>query len=162
MLEDIIREQQLQQKSLAASQLTQALLSLWAAEKLCDTCAANKDTLSALIRDALVLYGSAFKYSDAANRNSPKRSYVPKRFEALHYELIAYRDSFFAHFGSKSPCGVSASDGDSMSWHGDAKGPLDFECEIPQMKALILEIVSHRLWPELLDEHQELLPEFDL
>lgn len=161
-VEDTTRELQIRYKSLAAGQLTQALLSLWAAEKLCHVCAANKDAQSALIRDALVLYGSAFRYCDLANRDSLARSHVPKRFEALHHNLIAYRDNFFAHFDSAFPWGISVADRDSLSWHGDTKGPLDLEHEIPQIKALILEIVCHRLWPELLDEHEGLLLERDV
>ena len=162
MVEDTTREQQVRYKSLAASQLTQALLSLWAAEKLCHTCAANNDALFALIRDALVLYGSAFKYSDVANRDSSEGSYVPKHFEVLHRDLIAYRDNFFAHFGSEFAPRTTAADGDSLSWHGDAKGPLDFEDEVPRIKALILEIVCQKLWPEVLGEHEASVQECDL
>ena len=159
MAECITPEQEVQYKSLASGQLTQALLSLWATERLCDKCAANKDALSALIRDAIVLYGAAFKYSNVGHRHSLKlsqKSYVPEHFKELHRDLIAYRDKLFAHVGSESGNPKRAIDEKNPSWHRDAKGSLDFEDEIPNIKALILEIVCQKLWPEILDEHQEL------
>jgi hypothetical protein len=162
MVEPITVEQQMLYKSMAASQLTQALLSLWATEKLCARCGASSDTLSALIRDALVLYGSAWRYSDVANGGAPEVSTVPQQFEALHRDLIAYRDRFFAHFDSTFGSHATAADRDGLSWHGDAKGPFDFEDEIPQIKALILEILSEKLWPDLLGEHEALAHKCDL
>lgn len=156
MMQEITQAQQVQYKSLAAGQLTQALLSLWAAEKLCDRCAGNKDALSALVRDALTLYGSACKYTDRANGDLAGDSYVPARFAALHRDLIAYRDSFFAHFDADFTPATTVAAANKLSWHGDAKGPSDFEEEIHQIKALIIETLAEKLWPELLDEHQEL------
>jgi len=156
MMQDSTQEQQVQYKSLAAGQLTQALLSLWATEKLCQTCAGNQDARSALVRDALTLYGSAFKYTDLANGDLPGESYVPTRCEALHRDLIAYRDSFFAHFDSDFTPDSTVAQENKLSWHGDARGPSDFEEEIPQIKALILETLAEKLWPELLDEHEQL------
>jgi len=156
MMQDLTQAQQVQYKSLAAGQLTQALLSLWATEKLCQMCAGNKDALSALVRDALTLYGSAFKYTDRANGDLPKESYVPTRFAALHRDLIAYRDRFFAHFDADFTPATTVMAENKLSWHGDAKGPSDFEEEIAQIKALILETLSDKLWPDLLDEHEQL------
>jgi len=155
-MQDLTQAQQVQYKSLAAGQLTQALLSLWATEKLCHRCAGNQDAVSALVRDALTLYGSAFKYTDLANGNLPGESHVPTRFEALHRDLIAYRDSFFAHFDTDFTPDTTVTEENTLSWHGDAKGPSDFEEEIPQIKALVLETLSEKLWPELLDEHEQL------
>lgn len=162
MMQDTTQEQQMRYKSLAASQLTQALLSLWATEKLCHMCAGNKDAVSALIRDALTLYGSAFKYGEFSNGGLSEESHVPKRFGAVHRDLIAYRDSFFAHFDSDLIPDTTAAQENKLSWHGDAKGPSDFEDEIPRIKALILEILSEKLWPELLNEHEELAEEYGL
>lgn len=160
MAKGMTREREVQCKSLAGGQLTQALLSLWAAERLCAKCAANEDGLSALIRDAIVLYGGAFTRSDVDNRHSHKlsqESYIPKHFEGLHRRLVAYRDKLFAHLDSDSRNHKRAVDENGLSWHRNAKAALDFEDEIPNIKALILEIVSQKLWPEILDEHQELL-----
>ena len=162
MMEAVTREQQMRYKSMAASQLTQALLSLWAAEKLCPGCAANNDALSALIRDALVLYGSAWRYSDVAHGGSSEESCVPQHAAALHRDLIAYRDNFFAHFDPAFIPPSTAVGQDELSWHGDARGPRDFEEEIPHIKALILAIVSEKLWPELLGEHEALAQACDL
>jgi len=165
MAEDITLEQQVQYKALASGQLTRALLSLWATERLCDKCAANKDALSALIRDGIVLYGSTFKCSGAGNRHSHKllqESYIPKHFERLHRNLIDYRDKLFAHFDSESTNSRRTVDENNLSWHKDANDPLDFEDEIHNIKALILEIVCQKLWPEILGEHQELAGKFGL
>ena len=152
MTRETAPEQDVRHKSHASGQLTQALLSLWAAERLCEKCAANKDGLSALIRDAIVLYGSAFKgrtVADGVARTLSQEAYIPKHFEGLHRDLIAYGDGLFAHFDTET----------GPSCHRVAKGPLDFQDEIPTIKALILEIVSDKLWPEILDEHQDLLPQ---
>jgi hypothetical protein len=160
MAEDITLEREVQYKSLAGGQLTQALLSLWAAERLCAECAANKDGLSALIRDAIVLYGSTFTRSDVDNRHARRlsqESYIPKHFEGLHRNLVAYRDKLFAHLDSDSRNHGRAVNEGNLSWLRNAKAALDFQDEIPNIKALILEIVCQKLWPEILDEHQELL-----
>jgi hypothetical protein len=153
-------EQDIQYKSLASGQLTQALLSLWAAERLCDNCAANQDALSALIRDAIVLYGGAFNCSDVSDRHSVKlsqESYIPEHFEALHDDLLAHREALVAGVGFESGNPRRGAETTTGSGQRPAKDTLDFEEEIPNIKALILGIICQKLWPEILDEHQELL-----
>jgi hypothetical protein len=55
-----------------------------------------------------------------------------------------------------------ATDENSASRQGSARGSLDFVDEISNIKALILEIVSEKMWPEILNEHQDLAGESDV
>jgi len=144
--------------------LTQALLSLWSVERLCEKCAANTDAKSGLLRDAIVLYSGAFKgnrFGDTHSVTLSQGSYIPKHFEQLHNDLIAYSDNLFAHVGSEFRSPRQAMDGNHLSWQSNARGSADLEAEIPHIKTLILEIVCQKLWPEILDEHQELAGESD-
>ena len=158
-------EQEVQHKSLASGQLTQALLSLWATEKLCEACAANRDVMSALIRDAIVLYSGAFKDRGVGDgpalRLSPA-SYVPKQYQQLHDDLIAYSDRLFGRVGSEFRDLRGVADEKNPSRQGDARGSLDFLDELSRIKALILEIVCEKMWPEILNEHQELTSASDV
>jgi hypothetical protein len=157
MADEMSLEQQVREKSIAGGLLTQALLSLWGAERLCATCAANEDAVSGLIRDAVVLYGSAFEAGEGeGERRLSAACYVPISCTRLHRDLMAYRSRLFAYFvpGWGDPGRAAAEAG--QSWQKEAKGALGFVEAIPGIKALILEIVSERLWPELLGEHHEL------
>jgi hypothetical protein len=165
MAERTTPEQDVQYKSLASGQLTQALLSLWAVERLCEKCAANTDARSGLLRDAIVLYSGAFKGNRFGGTHSvalSHASYIPKQFEQLHNDLIAYSDNLFAHVGSEFRSPRQVMDENRPLWQRNARGSADLEAEIPHIKALILEIVCQRLWPEILDEHHEPAGESDL
>lgn len=165
MAERTTPEQEVQHKSLASGQLTQALLSLWSAERLCEKCAGSPDVMSALIRDAIVLYSGAFKSGSVGDGHSLRlspASYVPKQFEQLHDDLIAYSDRLFGHVGSEFRNLRGVADENAATRQGNARGSLDFMDEISNIKALILEIVSEKMWPEILNEHQDLAGDSDV
>ena len=165
MAEQTTPEQEVQHKSLASGQLTQALLSLWSVERLCEKCAGNADVMTALIRDAIVLYSGAFKSGNVGNGHSLRlapASYVPTQFQQLHDDLIAYSDRLSGHVGSEFRNLRGVADESDAPRRGNARSSLDFVDEISNIKALILEIVCEKMWPEILNEHQELAGDSDV
>lgn len=154
------RERLFLHKGFALMQLKNAVLSLQAIEQVCAKCAAQTTVVAALMRDAVVQYGSIFKLSELGERQSHKcdSSIVPKQFSELHGQLITYRDKLFAHvdFELRNPVKIESQE--AVSWHMDNKGPHDLVKKLPEIKALIIQIMQ-RLGLEVVQEHKELSQE---
>lgn len=151
-------EQELHHKAFASHQLSLAWVSLRASEKLCHRCAATGNVQSALIRDAIVLYGSAFTESRLGNGQScrlPEERYVPEQFRKLHDRLMTYRHRSFAHCDVEFRKPRRSFEYGYLSWCSDAKGPSDFAGDIPSIITLIGQVTT-TLGNELVKGHQKL------
>ncbi len=153
---DVALEQEMQYKSLVSHQLSLAYVSLREIGKLCDECAA-RNIQSALIRDAIVLYASAFMESRLGNgqvRRLQKR-YVPRKFKKLHDRLMDYRSKSFAHFDLEFKKPRQITNQDELTYFSHAKGASDFTEDVPNMIALIGTVIA-TLSHEVMRDYQTL------
>lgn len=152
-------EQEFLHKGFASMQLKDALLSLMAVE-LCGKCIAHKTVVPALIRDAVIQYGSAFKLGNVIDKQKHKldSSIIPERYQKLHQQIITYRDQLFAHidFTARNP--VKIKNDKEMFYKINNKGPQDFIDKIPEMKTIIIHIMS-KLGSEIIEQYKEFLHE---
>ena len=143
-------------KGFALMQLKNAVLSLKAIEQVCSKCAAQASVVPALIRDAVVQYGSIYKFSNVGKGQKHKldSSIVPEQFKELHGQLITYRDQLFAHMDIDFRNPVKMESEQGVSWHIDNKSPKDFTEKIPDMKNLMIHIMK-KLGSDVVKEHKE-------
>ncbi|MEN6383934.1 MAG: hypothetical protein ABFD79_01920 [Phycisphaerales bacterium] len=154
---EISQEQLFLHKSLATIKLKDALLSLTAIE-LCGKCIAMKTVVPALIRDAIVQYGSAFKYGNINHKRGHKLDilYIPEKHLKLHQQMITYRDQLYAHidFDTKNP--VKMKNENNIYYKLNDSSLQVCIDSIPEMKSLILCILQ-KLGNEIIEEHQKIL-----
>ena len=154
---ELSQEQIFLHKGFASLQLKDALLSLMAVE-LCSKCIAIKTVVPALIRDAVIQYGSVFKLGNVIDKRKHKldTSIIPEQYQKLHQQIITYRDQLFAHidFTARNP--VKIKNGKEIFYEISNKGPKDFIDKIPEMKAVIIHIMN-KLGSEIIEQHNELL-----
>lgn len=133
--------QEAEHTAYAMMQLMQVLSTFSAMERLCEKCAADKNIEEALLRDAIVLYGSVFRGSNVGGDKKHKiegKCCVPTEYEELHNRLMTYRDKLVAHFDFdfRRPTRGKATDG--TDYYKLAKSPVpDMKDEIPQIKQLV-------------------------
>ncbi len=133
------------------------MLSLKAVEETCASCADKTWVIQALIRDAVVQYGSIFKYSNVGTdqRHKLDTSIVPEQYRELHRQLISYRDQLFAHFDVAAIDPVKDDKHQGVSWHVDNKGPNDFLDKLADIRTLIVHLMKE-LGADIVKEHQGL------
>ncbi|HBG26406.1 MAG: hypothetical protein A2Y10_06435 [Planctomycetes bacterium GWF2_41_51] len=159
---EMSNEQVFLHKGFATLKLKDAWLSLTAVE-LCGKCIAHKTVTPALIRDAVVQYGSTFKFANINRKQKHKLddSIIPKEYQSLHRQMIKYRDQIYAHIDFEARNPVKVKDEKNISYKISDSSLQDCINNIPTMKALILHILQ-KLGNELIDEHQRMLHnEFD-
>ena len=154
---NVTQEQLFLHKSFALMQLKNAFLSVKAIEGTCATCAEKTWVIQALIRDAVVQYGSIFKYSNIGEdqRHRLDISIIPKEFRELHTQLISYRDQLFAHFDFVMINPVKKDNNQGVYWHLDNKGPNDFIDKIIEIRTLVVHLMK-QLSSNVDNEQQEL------
>ena len=150
-------EQRFLHKGFASMRLTNAYLSIKAIQETCANCAEKTFVVQALIRDAVVQYGSIYKCSNVGNDKMHKldESIVPSQFSELHNQLISYRDQLFAHFDFEMMNPVKKESDQGVWWHLDNKGPNDFIDKLADIRALVVYLMN-QLGSNVVKEHQEL------
>lgn len=130
----------------AIMRLAEALFTLKAMGRLCEKCAADKAIEEAMLNNAIVLYGSVFKFSDVGGGTRHKideKSCVPKEYEDLHNRLTDYRDKLVAHFDFdfRKPTQKKAKGG-SPYYIMDKSPVQDMKDEIPQIEKLVRAVLA--------------------
>ncbi len=148
-------EQSSLHKAFALMQLRNALLSLKAAEGVCGKCSAQASVVPALIRDAVVQYGSIFGFSHVGGKQKHRltSSLVPGQVVELHRELLAYRNQLFAHIDFEPRTPVKVVNDHGVSYRIGDKGPQDFADRLQDIMTLIDRIMN-ALGAEVLSTHQ--------
>jgi len=124
--------------------LAEALFTLKAMGRLCEKCATDKGIKNALLYNAIILYGSIFKYSNIGDdkRRKIDELFVPKKYIELHKRLIDYRDKFVAHFDFdyRKPAHGKSKKGNYYYELTECPKP-DIKDEIPEIEQLIQEVL---------------------
>jgi len=128
----------------ALMRLSEAYFTLKAIGRLCKKCATDTGVKNALLSNAIILYGSVFKYSNIGDGKKTKveESIVPKEYMELHKRLIDYRDQFVAHFDfDYSKPTLRKSKKGNFYKLTDVPKP-DIKDELPEIEQLILEVFT--------------------